>query len=186
MTTKLRHIDIHNHWLRQEVSAGRIGMSFTPSACNAADGFTKALSQHAFTWRIHDSHCGRHPFIRIHWALLDTPAGIHSVILLAYATFVNPSIQPLWQISTGASAHLMSQGFSISPYPKISGRVSVFHPTQKYLAGFQYSTLPKNIWQGFSISPFPKISGFHSGFQYFTLPKNIWQSFISFIHSFTD
>src|SRR6185437_11305028 len=31
LQTKLRHVDIHNHWLRQEVAAGRIIVEYTPS-----------------------------------------------------------------------------------------------------------------------------------------------------------
>ena len=41
--TKLRHIDIHQHWLRQEVQAGRINIKWIPTADMPADGFTKAL-----------------------------------------------------------------------------------------------------------------------------------------------
>ena len=48
LQTRLRHIDIHNHWLRQEVSQGRISPVYTPSAENMADGLTKALQQESF------------------------------------------------------------------------------------------------------------------------------------------
>ena len=41
--TKLRHIDIHHHWLRQEVQEGRIKIDWMPTASMAADGLTKAL-----------------------------------------------------------------------------------------------------------------------------------------------
>lgn len=41
--TKLRHVDIHNHWLRQEVQRGTITVEYTPSADIPADGLTKAL-----------------------------------------------------------------------------------------------------------------------------------------------
>ena len=43
LTTKLRHIDIHHHWLRQEVQASKITIQWTPSAKTLADGFTKPL-----------------------------------------------------------------------------------------------------------------------------------------------
>ena len=43
LTTKLRHVDIHRHWLRQEVQKGTITIQWTPTASILADGFTKAL-----------------------------------------------------------------------------------------------------------------------------------------------
>ena len=43
LKTQLRHVDIHNHWLRQEVGANRISVEHTPSAELMADGLTKAL-----------------------------------------------------------------------------------------------------------------------------------------------
>ncbi|SLM39797.1 Reverse transcriptase, RNA-dependent DNA polymerase [Lasallia pustulata] len=43
LTTKLQHIDIHHHWLRQEVQASKITIQWTPSAKTLADGFTKPL-----------------------------------------------------------------------------------------------------------------------------------------------
>ena len=48
LQTKLRHVDIHNHWLRQEASNGRISVEYTPSEDMLADGFTKALQNNAF------------------------------------------------------------------------------------------------------------------------------------------
>ena len=48
LKTKLRHIDIHNHWLRQEVRHGRIEVVYTESAKQMADGLTKALTNNAF------------------------------------------------------------------------------------------------------------------------------------------
>jgi hypothetical protein len=44
LQTKLRHVDIHNHWIRQEVSTGRIKVEYVPSSAMLADGFTKVLS----------------------------------------------------------------------------------------------------------------------------------------------
>ena len=46
--TKLRHVDIHNHWLRQEVQQGLITVEYTESARMIADGLTKALTNNAF------------------------------------------------------------------------------------------------------------------------------------------
>ena len=43
LQTKLRHVDIHNHWLRQEVARGRIKVVYTKSSHMIADGLTKAL-----------------------------------------------------------------------------------------------------------------------------------------------
>jgi hypothetical protein len=44
LQTKLRHVDIHNHWLRQEAQQGRIRVEYMPSNKMIADGLTKALS----------------------------------------------------------------------------------------------------------------------------------------------
>ena len=43
-TTKLRHIDIHHHWLRQEVANKKVHVQWTPTSKILADGLTKALS----------------------------------------------------------------------------------------------------------------------------------------------
>jgi len=43
LSTKLRHIDIHQHWLRQEVQAGHVKVKWIPTTDMPADGFTKAL-----------------------------------------------------------------------------------------------------------------------------------------------
>ncbi|KAL2137577.1 hypothetical protein VTI28DRAFT_8991 [Corynascus sepedonium] len=48
LNTSLRHVDIHNHWLRQEYASKRIDVVYTESAKMMADGLTKALSQGAF------------------------------------------------------------------------------------------------------------------------------------------
>ena len=42
-TSKLRHVDIHNHWLRQEVKNQSIIIKWVPSNKIIADGLTKAL-----------------------------------------------------------------------------------------------------------------------------------------------
>jgi hypothetical protein len=31
LQTKLQHVDVHNHWLRQEVNRGRINVTYTKS-----------------------------------------------------------------------------------------------------------------------------------------------------------
>ncbi|KAF7573996.1 hypothetical protein PtrM4_056190 [Pyrenophora tritici-repentis] len=43
LQTKLRHVDIHNHWLRQEVTRKTIKVEYVPSDNMIADGFTKSL-----------------------------------------------------------------------------------------------------------------------------------------------
>jgi hypothetical protein len=43
LQTRLRHVDIHNHWLRQEAQKGAIIVRYTPSESMIADGLTKAL-----------------------------------------------------------------------------------------------------------------------------------------------
>lgn len=43
LQTKLRHVDIHNHWLRQEAIRKRIKVSYTPTDSMIADGLTKSL-----------------------------------------------------------------------------------------------------------------------------------------------
>jgi hypothetical protein len=48
LRTKLRHVDIHNHWLRQEILDERIEVIYTPSTRLLADGLTKSLPGEAF------------------------------------------------------------------------------------------------------------------------------------------
>ncbi|KAK1912695.1 hypothetical protein P3342_004631 [Pyrenophora teres f. teres] len=43
LKTKLRHVDIHNHWLRQEAERKKIRVIYTPTNDMIADGFTKPL-----------------------------------------------------------------------------------------------------------------------------------------------
>jgi hypothetical protein len=45
LQTKLRHVDIHNHWLRQEVARGVIRVEYVNSSDMLAAGFTKALPE---------------------------------------------------------------------------------------------------------------------------------------------
>jgi hypothetical protein len=44
LVTKLKHIDIHQHWLRQEVANGSIKIEWIPTNEMIADGMTKPLS----------------------------------------------------------------------------------------------------------------------------------------------
>jgi len=44
LSTKLRHVDIHNHWLRQEYAERRVLFDWTPTRDMIADSLTKALS----------------------------------------------------------------------------------------------------------------------------------------------
>jgi len=43
LATKLKHIDVQHHWLRQEVSQGNIQIEWMPTAEMPADGLTKPL-----------------------------------------------------------------------------------------------------------------------------------------------
>lgn len=43
LSTKLRHVDIHHHWLRQAVQAGEIAIRWVPTKDMTADGLTKLL-----------------------------------------------------------------------------------------------------------------------------------------------
>lgn len=48
LQTKLRHVDIHNHWLRQEARRNRIKVEYRPTTDMIADGLTKAMSHTQF------------------------------------------------------------------------------------------------------------------------------------------
>ena len=49
LDTALKHVDIHQNWLRQEVQLGHIDVEWIKTADMVADGFTKILppSKHA-------------------------------------------------------------------------------------------------------------------------------------------
>ena len=48
LQTKLRHVDIHNHWLRQCAARKQIKVDYKPTGSMLADGLTKALPQASF------------------------------------------------------------------------------------------------------------------------------------------
>jgi hypothetical protein len=48
LITKLRHVDIHQHWLRQEYSMRRVQFQWKPTKEMIADGLTKALPRQRF------------------------------------------------------------------------------------------------------------------------------------------
>ncbi|OAQ57704.1 polyprotein [Purpureocillium lilacinum] len=48
LQTKLRHVDIHNHWLRQEAQRNKIMVEYKPTADMVADGLTKAIGGPGF------------------------------------------------------------------------------------------------------------------------------------------
>ena len=43
LSTKLQHVDIHNHWLRQKNAEQRVLFEWTPTRDMIADELTKAL-----------------------------------------------------------------------------------------------------------------------------------------------
>jgi hypothetical protein len=45
LDTKLKHVDIHRHWLRQEIQTIRINVSWCSTAEMSADDFIKVLSR---------------------------------------------------------------------------------------------------------------------------------------------
>jgi hypothetical protein len=48
LQTKPRHVDIHNHWSRQEVFRKRINVVYTKSEDIIADGLMKVLPKEGF------------------------------------------------------------------------------------------------------------------------------------------
>jgi hypothetical protein len=48
INTRLRHVDIHNMWLRQEFAKGEFKVTYLATAEMPADGLTKALSRQRF------------------------------------------------------------------------------------------------------------------------------------------
>jgi hypothetical protein len=47
--TKVKHVDIHQLWIRQEVIASRINVKWVPTNHMPADGLTKVLPKQKFT-----------------------------------------------------------------------------------------------------------------------------------------
>jgi hypothetical protein len=45
LDTKLKHVDIHKHWLRQEIQTNRISVNWCSIAKMSADDFIKMLSR---------------------------------------------------------------------------------------------------------------------------------------------
>ena len=48
LVTKLRHVDIHSHWLRQEHAEKRVIFEWVPTKEMIADGLTKALPRQMY------------------------------------------------------------------------------------------------------------------------------------------
>ncbi|EED23215.1 conserved hypothetical protein [Talaromyces stipitatus ATCC 10500] len=48
LKTRLRHVDIHHHWLRQEHQEGRVQVDYVPTRKMIANGLTKALGKGEF------------------------------------------------------------------------------------------------------------------------------------------
>lgn len=53
LTTKLRHVDIHQIYLRQQVQGGLITIIWVPTNLMVADGMTKILTVQAHSHFIH-------------------------------------------------------------------------------------------------------------------------------------
>ena len=56
LVTKLKHIDIHQHWVRQEVQEHSLQIEWVPTSEMPADGLTKELPQQkheAFIRQLH-------------------------------------------------------------------------------------------------------------------------------------
>ncbi len=49
LRTKLRHVNMHNHWLRQEVLNKTLKVEYVPTTDMIADGLTKALPREKWT-----------------------------------------------------------------------------------------------------------------------------------------
>lgn len=48
LNTKLRHVDIHNHWLRERIERQEVRVDYVPTKEQVADGLTKALADPEF------------------------------------------------------------------------------------------------------------------------------------------
>jgi hypothetical protein len=48
LKTGLRHVEIRNRWLRQEITRQRIAVEYTPSNHMITDGLTKSLAKDGF------------------------------------------------------------------------------------------------------------------------------------------
>lgn len=48
LTTELRHVDIHNHWLRERIERNEVCVDYVPTKAQVADGLTKALADPDF------------------------------------------------------------------------------------------------------------------------------------------
>jgi hypothetical protein len=69
LATKLKHVDIHNHWLRQEVQNGNIQIDWVSTHNMPADGLTKNLPRQK-----HDIFVGQLGLVDIGYRL--TPGGV--------------------------------------------------------------------------------------------------------------
>ena len=45
LQTRLRHVDIHQHWLRERAQNGQIDIKWIPMKDMTADGLTKSLGR---------------------------------------------------------------------------------------------------------------------------------------------
>jgi hypothetical protein len=73
LQTNLQHVDIHNHWLQQEVSNGILWVRYILSADMPADGLTKVLS--ANKWNAFLQQLNLMPNLRPQSTTIELPLG---------------------------------------------------------------------------------------------------------------
>ena len=56
LNTRLKHIDIHSCWIRQEVQKGSIKLEYIPTSQMVADGLTKSLPTQKYSEFIQQLH----------------------------------------------------------------------------------------------------------------------------------
>ena len=89
--TKLRHVDIHQNWVRQEVANGNLRVQWKPTAIMPADGLTKILPRQKQT-----------EFIR-QLGLVDVTKRLRNDARVEYSASPTPEALSRWYWSTQAT-----------------------------------------------------------------------------------